>query len=197
MLATVICAILAVVCLTQGAVEGALALGILAAVLYFLFGSKTSSNGNKNMPSKPRPQPSGQEKNTQPDSQYRATPSMVAHYRTSPVVAQIVRDLQAKGLESGFGISRGGTELFAMADGKFYNYVFKDHGYLDLTLQEQEAFLRAIVEQMPYAETYNIGYEHLENSDRPIRYFANTSFYGDNNYRWNPETGAWEQMAKL
>lgn len=191
MIAAIVCAMIAVACLTQGAVEGAIALGILAAILFFIFGSNTASKGSTSTPPKPK-----QEKKPEPASQYRATPSMVAHYRSSPVVAQIVREIREKGAEVSIHISRGGYDLTANGGG-FYQYVFKDHGYQPLTVQEQEAFLMAIVEQLPHAETYQISYEHTENSNTPLRYLASTGFYRNNQYRWNPATKTWEKMTKL
>jgi hypothetical protein len=189
MLIAIICAIVAIMCLTQGAVEGAIALGILSAVLFFMFGSNKSSQGSQNTQPK-------QVKKPQPAPEHRATPYQIAHYRSSPVVAQIVREIQNKGAVVSLSLSKGGHDLTA-SGGNYYKYVFKDHGYQSLTLQEQEAFLRAIVEQLPHAETYVIGYEHVENSVIPHYYFAKTSFYQENQYRWNPATGAWEKMTKL
>lgn len=191
MLVAIICAIVAIMCLTQGAVEGAIALGILSVVLFSVSGSNKASRGSQNTQSKPK-----QEKKPQPAPEHRATPSLIAHYRSSPVVSQIVREIREKGAVVSLSISRGGHELTANGGG-FYKYVFKDHGYQSLTLQEQEAFLRAIVEQLPHAETYNIGYEHVEDSIVPRYYFANTSFYRENQYRWNPATASWEKMTKL
>lgn len=191
MLATIICVVLAIACLTAGAVEGAIALGILAAILYFFFGSKSASGNTKN----PQPKPK-QESKPQPASQHRATPSMIVHYRSSPVVAQIVQELRGKGAVERISIPRGGHELSALG-GSPYRYVFKDHGYQPLSLQEQEAFLVAIVEQLPHAETYKICYEHYENETTPLHFYANTSYYRDNQYRWNRDTGAWEKLTKL
>lgn len=188
MLVAIICGILAIACLTQGAVEGAIALGIAAVGIYFLFGSKSTSGSSKPQQKQP------EEK--RPDPQHRATPSMVAHYRTSPVVAQIIRDLRENGAEESLIISEGGDELIARGGG-YYRYVFKDHGYQPLSIQEQEAFLRAIVEQLPYAETYSIGYTHRENSTKPLNYSAGTSYYRENQYRWNAATHTWEKMQKL
>ena len=193
MLATMICVVLAIICLTQGAVEGAIALGILAAIIHFFFGSKTSSSGNKGPQSTPQPK---QEKKAQPALEHRATPSMVAHYSSSPVVAQIVRDIRKTGNVVSLSISQGGYDLTATGAG-FYQYIFKDHGYQPLTIQEQEAFLQAIVEQLPHSETYAISFEHRENSVIPLRYLAGTSFYRTNQYRWNPDSGEWEKMVKL
>lgn len=199
MFVAIICAVVAIACLTQGAVEGAIALGILSAFLFFMFGSNTTPKNRENVQPK-----STQEKDPQPASQYRATPSQVAHYRSSPVVAQIVREIRKTGAEerltieckdgSGYEFSAGSFDL----GGGYYKYVFKDHGYQPLNPQEQEAFLLAIVEQLPYAETYKIGYNHREHQTTvPLSYFATTSFYRDNHYRWNSATRAWEKMIKL
>lgn len=189
MIAAIICAFVAVVCLVQGAVEGAIAMGILAAVLYFFFGSNKASASS----TKTQPKP---EKKPQPAAQYRATPSLVAHYRSSPVVAQIVQGIRAAGAEESINITSGGYELVA-SGGRYYTYKFRDHGYQPLSLQEQEAFLRAIVEQLPHSQTYRISYEHTEGKTTPLRYMAATSYYRDNQYRWNPDTQTWEKMVRL
>ena len=194
MFLAIICAIGAIACLTNGAVEGAIALGILAAFLFYAFGSNTTSKNNKNVQPK-----STQKKSPQPTSPGRATPSQVAHYRSSPVVAQIVREIRKAGAEERLTIE-GGYKFFARGvdqGGGSYQYVFKDHGYQPLNPQEQEAFLLAIVEQLPYAETYKISYERREHQTVPLRYIATTSFYRDNHYRWNSATRAWEKMTKL
>lgn len=194
MIGVIICVIIAIACLSQGAVEGAVAAGILAVILYFVFGKNTSvgTDTGKTAPEKPKaPEPKA------PAPEHRATPSMLAHYRASPVVAQIIREIRESGALERISISRGGYELNANGGGAFYRYVFKDHGYQALSLQEQEAFLYAIIEQLPHAEAYSISYSHYENATTPLNYFASTDFYRNNQYRLNPATRKWEKMTKL
>ena len=194
MIGVIICAVIAIACLTQGAVEGAIAMGILSVILYFVFGknASTGTDAGKTAPEKPKTAAP-----KAPAPEYRATPAMVAHYRASPVVAQIIREIRESGALEWIHISEGGYDLTAQGGGTSYRYVFKDHGYQALNVQEQEAFLRAVTEQLPYGQTYTISYSHYENATRPLNYFATTDYYQKNQYRLNPATRTWEKMTKL
>lgn len=196
MIGGIICIIIACLCMSQGAVEGAIALGILAVIL-FAFRNKTPSDGGKTAPPPPKKKP-------EPDPQYQATPSMINHYRNHPVVTQIVREIRKVGGEEYISISEGGTELFARGNDwgmgrgrRSFTYVFKDHGYQALSLSEQQALLMAIVEKLPHSDSYKLGYMHSEKSNKPLNYFVKTDYYRDNQYRWNPDAGTWEKMVKL